>query len=117
MKYSLAWVEFRRLMDEIETRSGYSALNQISQRVLEWIAHAEQTIPVIYIQTIIMKSGIASPATLFKSLAILEHEGFLSITVDAADERRRIVKTTSKAQKTFDRLSSEVLKAYKSIAS
>ncbi len=110
MKKNLFWVEFRKNLDALEERSGYAALDVTAQRVLEWIAEAEETLPVIHVQTVIMKSGVASPATLHKNLAVLEQEGFLSVTVDQEDTRRRVIKTTPKTRNLFDRLGSELLK-------
>jgi DNA-binding MarR family transcriptional regulator len=109
MKSSL-WLQFRYDLDEIEKRCGYSALGRMSQRTLEWVAREEKVRPMIYVQTVIMESGVASPATLHKALKTLQHDGFLSIETDKKDTRRRIIKTTPKARKILDRLSSELVK-------
>lgn len=82
----------------------------MSQRTLEWVAREEKVRPMIYAQTVIMVSGVASPATLHKALTSLQNEGFLSIETDKKDTRRRIIKTTPKARNMLDRLSSELIK-------
>lgn len=82
----------------------------MSQRTLEWVAREERVRPVIHVQTVIMESGVASPATLHKALKTLQHDGFLSIETDKKDTRRRIIKTTPKARNMLDRLSSELIK-------
>ena len=61
-----------------------------------------------YVQTIVMKSEVASPATIHKGLAILERQGFISMQVDPTDTRRRIVSPTDRAQKLMARLSDRV---------
>ena len=109
MKYFF-WLQFRCDLDEIEKRCGYSALDRMSQRTLEWVANEEKARPVIHVQTVIMESGVASPATLHKALRSLHDEGFLSIETDKKDTRRRIIKTTPKARNMLDRLSSELIK-------
>ena len=107
---SFFWPQFRCDLDEIEKSCGYSALDNMSQRTLEWVANEEKVRPVINVQTVIMESGVASPATLHKALRSLQYEGFLSIEMDKKDTRRRIIKTTSKARNMLDRLSSELIK-------
>lgn len=98
------WIALQKSLADIEDRTGYSELDRISQRLLEWIATAQPTSSPIYIQTIVQKSGVASPATIFKALTNLESRGLLLIEVDKTDLRRRIVTTTSKANKLLARL-------------
>ena len=109
MKYFF-WLQFRCYLDEIEKRCGYSALDRMLQRTLEWVAREERVRPVINVQTVIIESGVASPATLHKAFRSLQDEGFLSIEADKKDARRRIIKTTPKARNMLDRLSSELIK-------
>ena len=104
------WLQFRGDLDEIEKRCGDSALGRMSQRTLEWVAREEKVRPMIDVQTVIMESGVASPATLHKALTSSQNEGFLSIETDKNDTRRRIIKTTPKARNMLDRLSSELVK-------
>lgn len=59
-------------------------------------------------QTIVMRSEVASPATVYKSLAILEQTGLISVKVDPQDTRRRIVKASPKAEKLMDELARNV---------
>jgi len=112
VKNQMTWALLTQAMDTIAERCGYSSLDRISQRLLEWISKTELEIPVIYVQTVIMKSGIASPATLHKSLAKLERQGFLATQVDKSDARRRIIITTKKSKTMFASLSREVVKTF-----
>ena len=104
------WTRLRRSVSEIETRMGYSVLSLLSRRMLEWIAVRAQSDPQIFIQTVIMHCPVGSPATLHKCLAELEEKGFLILTVDVLDRRRKIVTLSPKARKMFDRLESEAVK-------
>ena len=104
------WIRFRKSVAEIETRMGYSVLSLLSRRMLEWIAVRAQSNPPIFIQTVIEHCPVGSLATLHKCLAELEEKGFLILTVDVLDRRRKIVTLSPKARKVFDRLESEAVK-------
>jgi DNA-binding MarR family transcriptional regulator len=78
---------------------------------LEWVYQAESTLPAIYVQHVIMKSEVASPAALHRALRILSTKGFLSIVSDTEDKRRRHVRATPKARRMLEKLSIGVLKS------
>ncbi len=102
------WISFRRLLNSIASGTEYDCLDLISQRLLEWIALRNETRIPLYVQEIVMKSEVASPATVHKSIAILQHHGLITITADQEDGRRRIVKITSQAEKLLAKLSKGV---------
>lgn len=95
------------LLTAVEKESGYGQIDALSQRLLEWIFVRSES-GSLFIQTIVMTSEVASPATIYKSLAVLEREALISLTVDPNDQRRRIVKPTQKAQALFAQLSREL---------
>jgi len=111
------WIALRALLDSAEKDAGYHELDAISQRMLEWIAVRKQNNAPLYIQEIVMKSGVASPATIHKSIALLERLGYLSVTVDGSDTRRRVIQLTAQAERVLRKLSSEVDSWAKSISS
>ncbi len=102
------WVTLRAALDELEAQAGYDQLDRISQRLLEWIAVRRKDDALLHIQEIVLKSNVASPATVHKSLYILEQRGLISINIDANDSRRRIVSITASAEKLLARLSKGV---------
>lgn len=110
------WIALRALLDSAEKDAGYHEIDAISQRMLEWIAVRKQSDAPLYIQEIVMKSGVASPATVHKSIALLERLGYLSVTVDGTDTRRRVIQLTAQAERVLRRLSSEVDSWVKSIS-
>ena len=110
------WIALRALLDSAEKDAGYHELDAISQRMLEWIAVRKQNNAPLYIQEIVMKSGVASPATIHKSIALLERLGYLSVTVDGSDTRRRVIQLTAQAERVLRRLSNEVDSWAKSIS-
>ena len=110
------WIALRALLDSAEKDAGYHELDAISQRMLEWIAVRKQNNAPLYIQEIVMKSGVASPATIHKSIALLERLGYLSVTVDGTDTRRRVIQLTAQAERVLRRLSNEVDSCAKSIS-
>jgi len=65
------WIALRNLLDGLEHETTYNKLDPVTQRVLEWVYVRSKSDEPIFVQEIIVKSGIASPATLHKSIAIL----------------------------------------------
>jgi DNA-binding MarR family transcriptional regulator len=98
------WIALRALLDSLESQTEYKNLEASSQHLLEWIAVRVQKEAPLHIQEIILKSEVASPATVHKLLAILEQEGLISMNVDASDSRRRIVQITTQASRLFGKL-------------
>lgn len=109
------WTSLRTFLDHLELESGYGQVDPISQRILEWISLRNKKGTPLHVQEIIMKSQVASPATVHKSLAALEYRGLISITIDANDTRRRIVTVTSAAEKMLSKLSRGVESWAKSV--
>ena len=98
------WIALRALLDSLESQTEYRNLDTSSQRLLEWIAVRVQKEAPLHIQEIILRSEVASPATVHKLLATLEHAGLISMTVDVSDSRRRIVQVTTQASRLFGKL-------------
>ena len=105
-----AWLNLRHFIDLTTDETDYGQLDSISQRVLEWVCARYSPKSSLFVQSIVLDSKIASPATIHKCLATLERTGFLSFEVDPEDARRRIVSPTAKATKTLDALSRRVAK-------
>ena len=99
------WISLRKLLDTVSSGTEYANLDLISQRLLEWIAVRNQREDPLYVQEIVMKSDVASPATIHKGIAILEREGLITLVTDQVDSRRRIVNISSQAQKLLAKLS------------
>ncbi|MGA1553163.1 MAG: hypothetical protein ACO35I_03855 [Burkholderiaceae bacterium] len=95
-----AWLNLRRLIDITANETDFGQL--------EWVMHRYNPKDPLFVQSIVLDSRVASPATIHKCLALLDRTGFLSFQVDPADSRRRIVSPTSKAIKTFGVLSRRV---------
>lgn len=110
MKSVSPWVSLIRLLNEIEQRWGYTALDQNSKRVLEWVHFVTQSHGPVYVLTVILESGIASPATLHKSMANLRREGLLVFSVDPSDSRRKIVSLSQKADSLLKHMSKDLPK-------
>ena len=105
-----AWLNLRRFIDLTTDDTEFGQLDSISQRVLEWVCVRYNPKSSLFVQSIVLDSKIASPATIHKCLATLERTGFLDFTVDPEDARRRVVSPTAKASKTLDALSLRVEK-------
>jgi DNA-binding MarR family transcriptional regulator len=102
------WLSLKQLLDQLESTSDYKAIDSINQRLLEWIYRQVTQGEVLYVQTIVMKSEVASPATIHKGLSILEEQGLISVKIDPTDTRRRIVKTTDRTERLMRKLSESV---------
>jgi hypothetical protein len=105
-----AWLNLRHFIDLTTDETDYGQLDSMSQRVLEWVCTRYSPKASLFVQSIVLDSKIASPATIHKCLATLDRTGFLSFEVDPEDARRRIVSPTAKATKTLDALSRRVAK-------
>jgi len=103
-----AWLNLRQLLDVVNADTDFKTIDERSQRLLEWIVLHHSSDRPMFVQAIVMKSGVASPATIHKGLSILEREGMISVKVDPADTRRRIVSPTERARKLMARLSQKV---------
>ncbi len=108
MPHFNAWLNLRELLEAINTETDLKDLDSRTQRLLEWIVTNYSADRPIFVQHIVMKSDVASPATIHKGLAILEREGLISVKVDSADSRRRIVAPTDRARKLMANLSQKV---------
>lgn len=102
------WIALRALLDSLDSETEFGDLDPLSQRALEWIAVRGRDDAPLHIQEIVMKSQIASPATIFKVLSNLERMDLISVTTDVNDTRRRIVKVTARADRLFAQLSKAV---------
>lgn len=103
------WIALRNLLDGLEHETTYNKLDPVTQRVLEWVYVRSKSDEPIFVQEIIVKSGIASPATLHKSIAILRDFGFLELSIDSIDARRRLVTITIRTSQLMSDLSKGVL--------
>jgi DNA-binding MarR family transcriptional regulator len=103
-----AWLNLRQLLDVVNSDTDLKAIDDRSQRLLEWIVSNYSLERPLFVQTIVMKSEVASPATIHKGLSLLEREGLISMKVDAEDTRRRIVSPTDRARKLMAKLSQRV---------
>jgi hypothetical protein len=99
-----AWVQLQAALSEARRTTGLEAVDPLSQRLWEWIAANSSSHKTIHMQTLVMESGVASPASIFKCADTLEREGLLNVTVDEKDARRRIISLTPKSVKLLHKL-------------
>lgn len=104
-----SWISLRSLLDELASATELNRVDEMSRRVFDWVyaRHQASTDP-IYVQTVVMESDVASPASIHKSLALLEREKFISVEVDPTDARRRLVAPTERGHKLIKELSKAV---------
>ena len=105
-----AWLNLQQFLAIVKSETDFGSLDDMSQRVLEWVMRNHDAKKPLFVQGIVLESRVASPATIHKCLATLDRTGFLQFTTDPEDARRRIVAPTSKAKKTFDALSKRIAK-------
>jgi hypothetical protein len=104
-----SWIGLQQLVAELESSTDMKLVDEMSRRVFEWIyARRFETEDPIFVQTVVMESDVASPATIHKSLSVLERAGLISVDIDPADARRRIVSPTDRAHKLIKELSKSV---------
>ena len=103
-----AWLNLRQLLDTVSADTELKEIDERSQRLLEWIMANYSPDRPMFVQMIVMKSNVASPATIHKGLWILERAGLISVKVDQSDTRRRIVSPTERSRKLMAKLSQKV---------
>jgi DNA-binding MarR family transcriptional regulator len=91
-----AWYGIRSFAERAIAESPLRALDTLSIRLVDWIYSARSSPEPLYVQTIITKSKVASPATLHKCLSALLREGLIQAEVDAMDTRRKVITVTPK---------------------
>ena len=101
------WISLRQFIDQATAKTGYDQIDQAAQRLLEWIINRQESNPngAIFIQTVVLKSDIASPATIFKLIALLQQKKLISVTTDIEDARRKRILPTEKATEHIRELS------------
>jgi hypothetical protein len=76
------WISLRTVLDSLQSETDYSRIDVISQRLLEWISLRNLRADPLHVQEIVLKSEIASPATIHKSIALLEERGLITVNID-----------------------------------
>ena len=109
------WISLRAVLESLHSETDYGQLDVISQRLLEWISVRNRKADPLHVQEIVLKSEIASPATIHKSIALLEERGLITVSIDPHDSRRRIVLITAHAEKLLIKLSKGVESWAKSV--
>lgn len=100
------WFELRAFARRAILESDLHALDPNAFALLEWLVEQTQSRQdPIFMQQLVMDSKIASPATTFKCVAVLENAGLVSVTVDRQDARRRIIRPTRRALQVMEALS------------
>lgn len=91
-----AWYGIRSFAERAIAESPLRSLDPLSIRLLDWIYTAQSSPEPLYVQTIITKSNVASPATLHKCLSALLREGLIQAEIDPVDTRRKVISVTPK---------------------
>jgi DNA-binding MarR family transcriptional regulator len=91
-----SWYGIRSFAESAIAQSPLARLDPLSVRLLDWIYAAQSSDEPLFVQTIITKSQVASPATLHKCLSALLREGLIHAEVDSVDSRRKIITVTPK---------------------
>ena len=98
------WYGIRSFAERAISESPLHALDSLSIRLVDWIYSVRSSPEPLYVQTIITKSKVASPATLHKCLSALLHEGLIQAEVDAIDTRRKVITITPKLAQAMQEL-------------
>ncbi len=103
-----AWINLRQLLDDVNQDTDFKGTDERSQRLLEWIVDHHNPEQPLFVQTIVMQSQVASPASIHKYLDLLERNDLIRVDVDPDDSRRRIVSPTERTRRLMDQLSLRV---------
>jgi hypothetical protein len=102
-----AWLEVRQFVQEALHNSEFAQLDDISLRLLDWVVvQNRRTADPLYMQSLVLRANVASPATIYKSVSKLMDQRMIEVIVDPEGTRRRIVRPSSTTLKLMDRLGS-----------
>lgn len=100
-----AWLALRQFAQQSIADTELGRLDDISLRLLEWVLNeSRSSSEPLFMQALVMRANVASPATVYKSVAKLIDIRMIDVIVDSTDTRRRIVRPTPGALKLIDKL-------------
>jgi DNA-binding MarR family transcriptional regulator len=99
-----AWYGIRSFAERAIAESPLNRLDPLSIRLIDWIYTARSSPDPLYVQTIITKSNVASPATLHKCLSALLREGLIQSEIDPVDTRRKVISITPRLSQAMQEL-------------
>jgi DNA-binding MarR family transcriptional regulator len=91
------WIAAKQFMAAEQQKLAVGKLDRLSRDFLDWIVVRSQMEKPLHIQEIVMESDIASPATVHKSIDVLENAKLIDVVIDETDQRRRLVRPTALA--------------------
>ncbi len=109
---NLAYIRFLNYLDAIG-RTDSKALNAAEEQLLNYIAIEDSKGEQLLVGDLIRLSQYGSQATLHGRLKSLAAMGYIKLTEDKKDGRKKLVAPTAKAMKYYEKLSAYLEKAAK----
>jgi hypothetical protein len=102
------WISLQELVANLHTQTDLALISRRNARLLEWI-FKKRTLGVdLPLQSIREFSETAAGATIYQSLLELEQKGFIDISADPLDSRRKQIEITERASLLMQSLSRSV---------
>lgn len=92
-------------MRTVEASAGAGALDSLSLQILDHVGDAQVKGETLIVGDIIENEVFGSPATAHGRLKRLAKQGWLKITDDPVDGRRKILKLSDKALRMYNKMS------------
>ncbi len=102
---SCEWLALQRFLGQIHDQTDLALINQRNARLLEWIFIKRSLGVDLPLQGAREFLEITSGAAIYQSLLELERNGFIDISVDPLDSRRKRIDITEKASSLMQHLS------------
>lgn len=104
------YLRFLKLTEALRGLPSLPELDPLEQKILEFVARAQQDRQRLSVRDMMNKSELAAPATVHTRLKSMREKGWIILT-DTEDTRRKQIALTQAALQHFDRLSQCMLNA------
>jgi DNA-binding MarR family transcriptional regulator len=102
------WLSLQELLANLHAQTDLALISPRNARLLEWIFKKRSLGFDLPLQSVREFSETAAGATIYQSLLELEQKGFIDISADPLDSRRKQIHTTEKTSLLMQRLSISV---------
>ncbi|TAM03403.1 MAG: winged helix-turn-helix domain-containing protein [Paraburkholderia sp.] len=106
------YLRFLQLTEALRGLPTLPALDPLEEKILEFVARANQKNDRLSVRDMMARSELGSPATLHARITSMREKGWLTLG-DTEDTRRKQIELTPAALKHFDKLAEAFAKAAK----
>ena len=100
--------ELNRALEGINQKTGFDALDDISQRILFFVGMMVSANEPCCIGDVVKRRRFGTPPTVFARLSKLEHDEWVATETDPSDRRSKLLSLTAKSKRAFNKMSQHI---------